>query len=107
MVLVIVAYILFFSTRTDDSSLLTSQNNTNNVVDRELLTSLLELRSLTLDEAVFSREDFRNLKDISIDIAPQPIGRNNPFSPLGSDTPFVPQEVSQSTTTPDLNEVVE
>ena len=52
-------------------------------VERELLSTLLELRSLQLNEAIFSDPAFRSLRDFGQPLTPQPIGRNNPFAPLG------------------------
>jgi hypothetical protein len=52
-------------------------------VGKELLNTLLQLRSLSLDDKIFSDQLFLNLVDFSVEIAPQPIGRFNPFAPIG------------------------
>lgn len=52
---------------------------------RELLSLLLELKALELNESLFSDPAFRSLRDMSQELAPQPAGRTNPFAPLGSD----------------------
>ena len=50
--------------------------------DRDLVATLLELRSVSLDGAVFSDPIFRSLKDFGSEIIPEPVGRPNPFAPL-------------------------
>ena len=54
------------------------------------------IQSATLDKTLFTIPAYRALQDFSTDIASQPIGRKNPFSPIGIesgqfiDTPVVP-----------------
>jgi len=88
-VVVILGYVLVFKGGGDgggDGSLLVSEPvQGGTTVDPELITMLIELRSIELDNSLFSRESFKSLKDFSIEISPQPVGRNNPFSPIGSD----------------------
>jgi hypothetical protein len=55
------------------------------IVGKEFLTTLLELRSLKLDESLFSDRAFTSLKDFSQELSPQPSGRPNPFAPIGVD----------------------
>jgi hypothetical protein len=50
-------------------------------VGKDLLNTLLQLRSLTLDEKIFANPLFAQLVDFTIQIEPQPIGRPNPFAP--------------------------
>lgn len=58
----------------------------------QLLELLLQLRVLHLDENIFKDPIFTSLSDFSVELLPQPVGRNNPFLPLlgtgsgGSDT---------------------
>jgi len=53
-------------------------------VERELLSTLLELRSLRLNEGIFNDPVFHSLRDFGQPLTPQPIGRNNPFAPIGT-----------------------
>ncbi len=53
--------------------------------DRDLVATLLELRSVSLDGAVFSDPIFRSLKDFGSQIVSEPVGRPNPFAPLQLD----------------------
>ena len=52
--------------------------------DRDLVTTLLELRSVSLDGNIFNDPAFRALADFGSQIVPEPVGRSNPFAPLGN-----------------------
>jgi len=67
---------------TSDSSL-SSGATAQNAAERELLNTLLELRAIRLDGEIFSDPSFNALRDFSTDIVSEPIGRRNPFAPLG------------------------
>ncbi|HBV01429.1 MAG TPA: hypothetical protein DEF00_03500 [Candidatus Taylorbacteria bacterium] len=47
---------------------------------RELLAALAKLKSTKLDKTIFDDPVFNSLKDFGVEIAPQPIGRRNPFA---------------------------
>lgn len=47
---------------------------------RELLTTLAKLKSTVLDTGIFDDPVFASLQDFGIEIAPQPVGRRNPFA---------------------------
>jgi hypothetical protein len=80
----------------EDNSLLVSESvDGQGGVERELLTTLLELKSLRFEPAIFGDDAFNNLKDFSREIPDEPYGRNNPFAPVGKDT----QPLSSATTT--------
>jgi hypothetical protein len=51
--------------------------------EQALIDQLLALRSLRLDETIFSDPLFKSLKDFSEPIPPEPVGRANPFLPIG------------------------
>jgi hypothetical protein len=57
---------------------------------QDLLAALALLRTLQLDTALFSDPAFRSLSDWGKDIPPQPVGRRNPFAPLGNQAPTTP-----------------
>ncbi len=73
-----------------NDSLLASSNN--NAVDssaqREILSLLIELRSIDIDDGLFQSNVFRSLKDFGVVLESQPVGRNNPFAPIGIDDPL-------------------
>lgn len=50
--------------------------------DRDLVATLLQLRAVSLDGAVFQDPVFQSLFDFGSEIVPEPVGRTNPFAPL-------------------------
>ncbi len=47
---------------------------------KELLSALARLRSTKFDMSIFTDPVFSGLKDFGVEIAPQPVGRRNPFA---------------------------
>ncbi|MDP3965269.1 MAG: hypothetical protein Q8Q13_00525 [bacterium] len=56
----------------------------NATLGAELLAALARLNSTKLDTSIFDDPVFNSLEDFGVDIAPQPIGRRNPFAPLSA-----------------------
>jgi len=62
----------------------TSQNNS--AISADFLSKLLSVKSITLDDSIFSNSVFATLHDSSIDLTPDGTqGRPNPFAPIGTD----------------------
>ena len=58
----------------------------NSVIAQEFLTLLLSVKSIKLDDAIFSDPAFISLHDSSIILIPDGNeGRPNPFAPIGTD----------------------
>ncbi|MEK7120934.1 MAG: hypothetical protein AAB840_02480 [Patescibacteria group bacterium] len=77
------AYYLLRTPTTED--LLVSENVDDSAVGRELLASLLTLKSLKFDKALFEDSTFKSFLDFSVEIPDEPHGRPNPFYPIGYD----------------------
>jgi ABC-type oligopeptide transport system substrate-binding subunit len=84
LALVVAAYFYFTADRTADTDLLDSVSVAP--VDGDLLTTLEQLKAISLDEGVFANQVFLSLTDFSRDLVAQPTGRANPFAP------FTPEE---------------
>lgn len=54
------------------------------VVGQDLLAALALLKTIQLDTSVFTDPLFKSLSDWGKAIPPQPVGRRNPFAPLGA-----------------------
>jgi len=52
---------------------------------QDLVNSLLALRAVSLDGTILTNPSFQALRDFSTPITPEPVGRPNPFAPLGSE----------------------
>lgn len=81
----VLGYVLFFGG--DNGGALVATTPVAENVGRDLLATLLQLKSLDLDETLFQNPIFQSLRDFGVPIPPQPLGRPNPFAPLGSTTP--------------------
>ena len=53
----------------------------------DLIALLLELKSIKLDTAILQNPTFLTLQDFSVTLIPEPVGRVNPFAPLGDNAP--------------------
>lgn len=62
-----------------------SVDTESNQKGREILALLAELKSVRLDESIFSDPIFQSLQDTSVELNQEPKGRPNPFAPLGKD----------------------
>ena len=52
---------------------------------REILSLLNRMAKVKLDDSIFNDNSFKSLKDTTVVLVGQPVGRNNPFAPLGTD----------------------
>ena|SRR5258708_6305657 len=64
------------------SGVLASQTATSSPLGGDLLSAILELKTVNLDPGIFSDPVFVSLVDYGTVIPTQPIGRPNPFAPL-------------------------
>ncbi|MDP3996827.1 MAG: hypothetical protein Q8P86_04010 [bacterium] len=91
--LLFTVYFLFFRGGSDSPQLSpgtsfvteTVFNPVDIIVGRELLALLAEMKAIRIDKSIFDSPLFDGLNDLSVPIDPQPLGRNNPFAPFGSD----------------------
>jgi hypothetical protein len=83
---VIVAFFVYsyFFTGAPQPVLTSAPASTNAQVDADLIALLATLHSITLDDSIFHDPTFMSLKDFSQTLVPEPVGRTNPFAPLGS-----------------------
>lgn len=61
----------------------------------DLIALLAELKSIDLDTSILQNQTFLTLQDFSVSLSPEPVGRANPFAPLGTGNSVV-----AATTTP-------
>lgn len=84
---VVLSAALYFSFSGKDEGALLESTGTGGLgspVSRELLVILGDLRTVTLGDTLFADPSFRNLVDFGVTIPLSPVGRRNPFAPLGS-----------------------
>ena len=78
-VLALWVYNAFFK----DSSAALSTDKSAQTVGGDVLDLYSSLKSVTLDQTLFSTALYRHLQDFSQDIPLQPVGRTNPFDLIG------------------------
>lgn len=79
--------------------------NNSTSVAREFLTLLLSVKSIKIDDIIFSDDAFNSLHDSSITLIPDATeGRLNPFAPIGSDKiPTITNTSDEDTSIPTAN----
>ena len=86
IVIAFVVFKVFFSNSgtTIDNSLITDKVVMTGPADGQVILTLLEnLKKVTLDESIFADVIFTSLVNFERPIEQQPIGRQNPFLPIG------------------------
>ncbi|MEK7104638.1 MAG: hypothetical protein AAB868_01190 [Patescibacteria group bacterium] len=113
-VLLILAYIFFIKPSPEQQNLVSSATfsntvstdtnttiNQNSLIAKDLLSVLLSVKSIKLNDTIFSDTAFINLLDSSIFLTPSgDEGRANPFAPIGSEAlsaPTVPDSTNVKT----------
>ncbi|OHB19745.1 MAG: hypothetical protein A2854_03780 [Parcubacteria group bacterium RIFCSPHIGHO2_01_FULL_56_18] len=79
----VAAWYLFLRDTTPAPLLTTEDLTTSNVADKDVVETLLQLRAITLSGTIFTDPAFVSLRDNGTQIVPEPVGRPNPFLPLG------------------------
>jgi len=87
IIFAVIAFMYLKNNSSDTSgSSIVAENKVAEFADaREILTLLNKMSGVKLDDAVFNNPAFNFLKDGTVTLVPQSPGRNNPFSPVGSD----------------------
>ena len=81
-------YSFFFGGNSKSDQLIsTSGNNTKtaaDIVGAEIIQALNQIESLKLERGIFDDPVYRSLTDRSQPIPPEPVGKTNPFDPIGA-----------------------
>lgn len=86
IIVAFVIYAVFFGPKEKEEGLLSSGavKTPAALVGSEIISALNQIESLRLDRAIFDSPVYQSLKDRSRKIQPEPVGKANPFSPIGS-----------------------
>lgn len=96
-ILALLGWLYFYISGSDKSvgssgNLLMQQSATNTAAigasEQEILSLLRRLKSISLQTELFESNAFRSLEDFGVTLEPQPIGRSNPFAPIGIQSPL-------------------
>ena len=79
-------YTIFFAEEPQGETLLVSSSESiqNQIVGNEIVAALNQIQRLKLSRDIFEDPVFKSLVDRSIPIPAEPVGKSNPFSPIGS-----------------------
>ena len=90
-----------FSGGTSSGTLLGTESATSavNAENKDIVETLLILRSVELSGTIFSSNIFRGLQDFSTEITQEPVGRTDPFAPLTA-SPVAPASKPASKSQP-------
>lgn len=87
LIVIVVAFVLYtvFIKKDDPTSLLKKESPTSgDVLGAEIVKAINQISTLKLDRSIFSDPIFKTLIDRSELLNPEPVGRVNPFAPIGS-----------------------
>jgi hypothetical protein len=62
----------------------------NSEIGRRLIATLDTISAINLDRSLLTSTIFTSLQDLSTEITPQPVGRDNPFSPTRAPARQIP-----------------
>lgn len=83
LAVIFAAYRIFFAK--EPEAPLSSETTTGlPVEDGDLLSLLLQLKSLKLSDELLADPTFVTLQDFTVNLAPEPVGRRNPFAAIGA-----------------------
>lgn len=82
IVLAIVYFYIQGGNSTSSNSLLEGTNADGTAVGLAELSLLNQINSIRLDTSIFTNSVYQSLKDYSVAIPPQNVGRPNPFAPI-------------------------
>lgn len=84
LVLFAVAALGYYVWSTGSSqALLSNTGEGASPLSQEILATLASLTTIKLDDSIFSDPVFVSLTDFGVTIPEEPIGRRNPFAPIG------------------------
>lgn len=55
-----------------------------NFVGKPIIDELERIQNLSIDGKLFERTSYQALVDRTVEVAPEPFGRDNPFAPIGA-----------------------
>jgi hypothetical protein len=95
VIVTVIGYFYFYGASAPAASpLVQSSSADSEAVGSQVLTLLNQIQSLNIDTSIFSDPGFLTLRDYSVAIPPENVGRANPFAPLPGFSSGAPAGVS-------------
>ncbi len=95
--IIVIALIAYFyykgnGSSSNSTSLLTQTSTDSSIIGSQILGLLNQIQSLRIDASLFADPGYQTLRDFSVAIPPENVGRTNPFAPLpGAPAPAASQ----------------
>ncbi|MFZ2049288.1 MAG: hypothetical protein WAV25_03275 [Minisyncoccia bacterium] len=86
IIILVIVFFVFKYFRGTTISPTESLDNSVVSAGRDVVDLSNSIKTATLDSSLFSIPTYKALQDFSTEITSQPIGRVNPFSPIGSES---------------------
>lgn len=90
VVLLLIFFYVYYTNSAGRAPVLISQNPDGtpgaDVVGADIIALVEQLNTVKLDTALFAKDTFQSLRDFSISLRAQAVGRPNPFAPIGQDS---------------------
>jgi hypothetical protein len=83
LVLLFAGYSIFFVDESGTEGPLVATTGPGGRVGQEVIATLARVQAIRLETTLFSNSAFQSLVDFGQIIPPEPVGRPNPFAPLG------------------------
>lgn len=96
-----------FASDTEVATLSSEIVSDTSVGDARVLDTLNNMKNLRLDGRLFETPAFQALVNTERQIVPEPVGRQNPFSPVGADEDVLMQTTQQGDVNPQDGSLVE
>jgi hypothetical protein len=85
IVVAVAGYYIFTSSKDAPEPLTTVETNNADSISQQLIIELNRLKGLrSIDDSIFRDPVFVSLQDYTQAVVPQPLGRTNPFAPIGA-----------------------
>lgn len=98
LIVVFVAYRMFFA-KAPEAPLSSETPSGLPAEDGDLLSLLLQLKSITLSSDLLTDPTFVTLQDFTVKLVPEPVGRRNPFAAIGAVESMPTASTSTASTT--------
>lgn len=107
LIVLFIVYAIFIKPDPTEKALIEGKASSTNTISQEnaqvlagqISQALLRIEQISLDRSIFTNEVYLTLKDRSQPIESEPIGRPNPFAPIGNISSIKSTVRSMSTST--------
>jgi len=82
LIVAVAAYFIYSGSSSTGSGTIQANTDATGQLGQQVLSLLNQVSSLQMNTALFTSQAYTSLKDFSVTIPPQTVGRANPFAPI-------------------------